>query len=481
LLEGGMARAARWAAYVALGIAALASVAAAVMRVRLDPAALKPRVEQAATRALGMEARVNGALALRWRPQPHLVLHDVQVRQRGAAVAAAREVVLGMPWASLFGGEPRVRSVAMHDGTLTIVRERDGRFNFQSNDAPAPQRPARDLPDVTFSRTAISYADVRRTGRIEGRACRGELRGIHVAGGEGRLLARLSLHGDAACAEVRAGDVVWADASTNARAEGGVLELQPLRAHLFDAPGSGRVRADFRAAQPAYRLEHTLQRVPVQRLLKALSLRPAASGRADVRMSLEAQGRSLQDLQRSMSGTLSLRGESLTYHAADLDARLQRFESSQNFNLFDVGTLFLAGPAGLIVTKGVDLASAQQGAQGRSEIRLLVSDWKVERGVARTQDVALATPEHRVALAGRIDLAADRFDGMTIALVDAKGCAQARRAVRGPLRKPEIEQRNAIDAITGPAVRLIKKGAELVGADSCEVFYDGAVPAPSPK
>jgi hypothetical protein len=30
-------------------------------------------------------------------------------------------------------------------------------------------------------------------------------------------------------------------------------------------------------------------------------------------------------------------------------------------------------------------------------------------------------------------------------------------------------------------VRLLKKGAELIGADSCEAFYAGAVPAPSPK
>jgi AsmA protein len=476
-----MARAARWVAYAALGLAVLAAIAAVAARVLLDPEGLKPRVEQAAARALGMAVHVNGALAWHWRPQPHLVLHDVQARQRGAQVAAVREVVLGLRWSSLFGGGPRVHSVALHDGTLAILRERDGRWNFQREAAPASPHAARELPDVSFSRVAIAYSDARRPGRIEGRACRGELRRIHLAGGPQRVLARLALQGDAACAEVRAGGLVWTDASATMHADAGVLEVQPLRAQLFDAPGSGRAHADFRGAQPTYRIEHTLQQVPVQRMLKALSLRPVAAGRVDLRVQLVAQGRNAQELQRTMTGTLSLRGAGLTYLAADLDARLQRFESSQNFNLFDVGALFLAGPAGLIVTKGVDMASAQDGAQGRSEIAMLVSDWSVERGVARTRDVALATPAHRVALAGRIDLASDRFDGMTIALVDAKGCAQARRAVRGALRKPEIEQRSPIDAITSPAVRLIKKGAELVGADSCEVFYDGAVAAPSTK
>jgi hypothetical protein len=231
-------------------------------------------------------------------------------------------------------------------------------------------------------------------------------------------------------------------------------------------------------------VEQTLQQFPAEQLLKALSLRPVASGRMNLSAKLAMQGRGVQDLQQSMKGTVSLRGQGLTYNASDLDQQFARFESTQNFNLFDVGALFLAGPAGLLVTKGVDFASAAQGSrdtQGRSEIRMLVSDWSVERGVARAHDVALATPAHRVALKGGIDLVNDRFQEMTIALVDAKGCPKVQQQVRGTLQKPQLDRPNAIETIAGPAVRLLKKGAELMGADSCEVFYAGAVPAPSPK
>jgi len=45
----------------------------------------------------------------------------------------------------------------------------------------------------------------------------------------------------------------------------------------------------------------------------------------------------------------------------------------------------------------------------------------------------------------------------------------------------QVEKPNPVEAVTGPAVRLIKKGAELISGDSCEVFYAGAVPGPSPK
>ena len=463
-----------------LGAVALLAVALIVALVLVDPNAHKPRVEAAASRALGMEVRVNGPLSLRWRPGPHLLLHDVQAHKHGADIAVVREVVVNLEWAALLRGDLRVRSLELHDGVLTIVRAPDGRFNFQ-RDVPGPPRPPHDGPDVSFARATISYADMRWPRRIEGRQCRGELRRIHMAGGDRRFLAGLSLHGEAACAEVHAGDLLLADASAVAAVQDGVFEFQPLKARLFDVPTSGRVRADFSAAPPAYQVEHTLQQVPAQPLLRALSLRQMASGRVDFSARLAMRGHNAEELQQSMQGTLTLRGRGLTYNGADLDAQLQRFESSRNLNLFDIGALFLAGPAGLIVTKGIDMAATTQGERGHSEIRMLVSDWVVERGAARTHDVAMATSTHRVALKGGIDLVNARFDGMAVALIDAKGCATAQQHLSGKLDKPVVERRNPVEAIAAPAVRLIKKGAELIGADSCDVFYAGTVPAPTPK
>ena len=92
----------------------------------------------------------------------------------------------------------------------------------------------------------------------------------------------------------------------------------------------------------------------------------------------------------------------------------------------DVAALLLAGPAGLAVTKGYNFASNFQESEGRSEIRALVSDWKVERGVAQAQDVAMATKQNRVALKGGLDFVNERFVDVTVALIDTKGCIKAK-------------------------------------------------------
>jgi hypothetical protein len=195
---------------------------------------------------------------------------------------------------------------------------------------------------------------------------------------------------------------------------------------------------------------------------------------------LTTRGTTLAELKQAMAGRISLRGKGLTFYGSDLDRSFERFEASQTFSLVDVGAVFFAGPVGLLVTKGYDFAKLSQGDGGTSEISALVSDWKVERGVAHAQDVAMATKENRVALQGGLDVVNERFDDVTIALVDAKGCAIVRQRLRGTFREPVVERPNLLQSLAGPALRLLKKGGELLGGETpCEVFYAGAVAAPT--
>jgi len=141
----------------------------------------------------------------------------------------------------------------------------------------------------------------------------------------------------------------------------------------------------------------------------------------------------------------------------------------------DVAALFLAGPAGLAVTKGYNFASNFQTSEGRSEIRTLVSGWKVERGVA--QDVAMATKQNRVALKGGLDFVNERFGNVT--LVDNRGCITAKQAVHGAFKKPVVEKPGAIKSLSGPVVKLLKQVENILPGSACEVFYAGSIVSPT--
>ena len=67
---------------------------------------------------------------------------------------------------------------------------------------------------------------------------------------------------------------------------------------------------------------------------------------------------------------------------------------------------------------------------------------------------------------------------MTVALLDAKGCARVKQKISGPFRKPVVEKPNILVALAGPALKLLKKGRDILPGGECKVIYDGSVAPP---
>ena len=264
----------------------------------------------------------------------------------------------------------------------------------------------------------------------------------------------------------------------SADAKNGILDLKPVTTRLFGAPGAGSLGADFSGDAPSYQMNFNLKQFPIEEFFRTASLKQRAAGPVDFVAKLTTRGSSIAELRQALAGDVSLHGTGLRFIGSDLDDTFARFESSQTFGLADVGPVFLAGPLGLMVTKGYDFARLSQAGGSSSEIRMLVSEWKLTQGLARAHDVALTTNENRIALRGGLDFARDRFEDVSIALVDAGGCAIVKQRILGSFREPKVEKPNFIMTLTGPALRLLKKGAELVSGEPCDVFYAGSVVAP---
>jgi AsmA protein len=199
----------------------------------------------------------------------------------------------------------------------------------------------------------------------------------------------------------------------------------------------------------------------------------------DFEADLTMQGSTVSEMKQTMAGHISLRGKGLTLEGTDLDKEFAQYAASQKFNLVDGGAFFFAGPLGLVVTKGYDFAGIFKGSGGSSDIHTLVSDWNVESGVARAQDVAFATSKNRMALQGGLDFANERFVAVTTALIDAKGCAKVKQEIHGTFEKPVVEQPSFLEALAGPAMKLLKKARDIFPGGACEVFYSGSVAPPN--
>ncbi len=445
----------------------------------VDADTYKPRLEAAASRALGMDVRVGGRLGIDLFPGLHITLEDVHIGNQGADVASVKEARVGIDLLPLLQKEIRIGTIALKHPSISIERDRDGNFNFEKPEAAGGRLPVLGLSKVSLSEGTLLFADKQSGEGFEALDCSLKIDHLRLPGGKSSdLMKNLSLTANLACGEIRKNGFTVSDLKLSAAGKNGFFDLKPVTMGVFGAQGSGSIRADFSDAAPRYDVRYALPQFRIEDFFKTLSPQKVAEGSMDFSANLSMHGKTTNKMRKTAEGQILLRGENLTLNGRDLDQELSRFESSQNFNLVDVGAFFFAGPLGLVVTKGHDFASIFQGSGGRSEIRTLVSDWKVERGVAQAQDVAMATNENRVALRGGLDFVNEQFNDVTVALLDAQGCAKVEQSIRGAFQKPVVEQPSVLKSLAGPVQKLFKMGRDLFPGGECEVFYTGSVAPP---
>lgn len=461
------------------GIIGLLVLVAAAALFFVDINAYKPRLEAAASRALGMEVRVGGRLRVGFFPGLLVTLEDVHIRNRGMELVSVSEARLGVDLLPLLHREVRIGKIALKHPRLSIVRDREGKFNFEKPETGGEVVPALDLAKVSLSGGTLRYTDQQSGKEFEAGDCSLDAHRLRLPEGQSlHLLKNRSFTAELACGQIRNSNLMVSDLKLSVEGKSGVFNLKPVTMRVFGGQGTGSVRADFTGSAPLYHVRYSLSQFHIDEFLKALSPREVALGSMDFSTDLSMQGKTVNEIKQTAQGQISLRGASLTLNGRDLDREFSRYESSQNFNLVDAGALFFAGPVGLAVTKGYNFASIFRASGGQSEIRTLVSDWKVERGVAQAKDVAMATNHNRVALQGALDFANERYNHVTVALIDAKGCAKVRQKIRGTFHKPVVEKPNILKSLTGPAIELLKKGRSLLPGVDCEVFYAGSVVPP---
>jgi uncharacterized protein involved in outer membrane biogenesis len=453
------------------GIVVLIATAAALVL----PMTAKPRVEAIASEALGMEVRAGGRLAIGFFPGLHLALADVHVRQHGAEVASTGEVDLGIELLPLLRKEVRIDQVGLKRLAIAIERNQEGKLNVDTRSRANGILPALAVAKVSVSDATLAYADKQSREEFSAAGCDLVVSRLRLSSGESSdLLKNLSLVAKLTCGQIRTKDLAASDLSVFIHGQGGTLEFAPVTMRLFGGRGSGNVHADFSASVPIYQVRYRLTQFRLEEFFKNPSPKLIAEGSMDFSATLSLRGKTTSALLPTVAGVASLRGDNLTLAIGDLDEKLSRYESSQSFNLVDVGAFFFAGPLGLAVTKGYDFARASQEAKGTTTIRTLVSEWQVEHGVAQARDVAMATHKNRIALKGGLDFVSGQYDEVTLAVIDAKGCVRVQQKIHGPFMNPVVEKPRVLGTLTGPTRKLLRQARSLLG-EKCDAFYAGSV------
>ncbi|HEY6010159.1 MAG TPA: AsmA family protein [Nitrospirota bacterium] len=457
-------------------------VCAIFLALLLNIQAFKPRIEAAASGALGMEIRIKGRLGIDLFPGFGISLRNVSVQKKGADVVIVEKMKIGLKLIPLTKHEVRLSRVGLVRPVFSIVRYKNGMFNFEKPERTLMER-LLTVNRISISEGKLVYADERSDARVKVDDFEGAIRNLSYGKTDGAgPFKNISFDGDVRCRTLTVNNVMLTNVVMRTAAKNGIFDINPISMDMFGGAGKGNIHVDLTGASPHYRVIAALNRFRVEELLQSLS--PGKSplksieGAADFSADLTATGKSAEEVKQSLSGGLSLNGEDLMLYRYDIDALIAKYERSQNFNLVDVGAYFLAGPFGPILTKSYNFGSLYEESQGgKGTIRKLVSIWNVNRGTAEAIDVALATKKYRIAMKGGLNFTHDRFDDVTVAVLDKQGCAVYSQKVHGPFRKAKIEKISILKSITGSVSNAMKDAWKFVGG-GCRIFYSGSVAQP---
>jgi AsmA protein len=472
---------------VALGIVvALLVLAGVAILVLVDVNAQKPRIESAVSDAFQMEFRILGKARLRLFPSASIVLSDVRLRNRGTDLATAQTLRMGVKLRPLLVRQLVITELALEKPVIRIEKGIDGKFNYETPPRPAtPAMKEGEAPSVplTVSSSSVSagkivYFDRKTGGETSLDAIDLAVRDLSIPTAPGVKLSRgISFSGDLSAKELKMKDLAVSDVRAKVTARAGVYDFRPFTMHLFGGAGEGEIRVVLSGEKPALKVNCTLAKFRAE---AALAENKYLSGPMTVTPDLSFRGRGADEMMRTLSGSVSLRGDALTLHGMEIDEILSKAEKAQKLGLADVGAFVLAGPLGSAALKGYRYGDLFRSAtrEGETRITRLVSDWTVRDGVAEAKDVAFSTGKNRIALKGKLDLVNGRFVDVTVAMLDEKGCAMIRQKISGPFGDPRMDKTSVLQSFAEPILGLFERARKLIGRSSCEPFYTGTVPHP---
>jgi uncharacterized protein involved in outer membrane biogenesis len=463
------------------GIILLIIIAVIVAVLLFDINSFKSKIETSVSGATGLDVRINGRMGLSFFPFG-ISVKNVHVTNKGDEILSLESLKLGVKLAPLLKTQIEVTDCVLVKPTLTIVKDAEGKFNFEHVEEKSTKgQPgtAFSLNELKLSKGAIVYLNKKINVKAELKEINLSIRDISLADTSENIIKNISFTGDFNCRELQYNNLRIENFKAPIKARKGIFSLKPLTMEVFGGKGEGDVTIDESAPDSVYGTNLKVSKLDFEKLEEYFGTKKVIGGKGGFSAFLTVDEKGHNNLMSSLNGTFALQGDNLVTHTMDLDKVLSKYETSQQFDLFDVGAFFIVGPLGPVALRGYRYGDVYYHTQGgKGAITQFISHWKIKNGEADAVDCALATHHNRVALKGKLNLVKEQFDNVTVAILDDKGCARFKQNVNGPFASPGIGAVSTVESLAGPVFDLYRRAKRIAQAGKCEVFYSGSVQQP---
>ncbi len=442
----------------------------------------KPRIEAAISDATGMNVRINGKIKLMIFPSAGVTIEDILIQNMDVDVVSVKRAEVTIKLLPLIIRKLNIRHVVLIKPRFFIIKDINGRFNFETAEKKLSDKevPAKSFKagKVFVKKGHFLYLDKISGGKSEAKECDLAIQNLSV--GKGEFFSAISFEGRLSCEEVEVKALRISDVRVVIKAGDGKFEAKPITMKIFGGNGEGAVKGVMMNQDTEYSIDLVVTDFSFEEMLGAFKQKKSIRGKLDLKSHLTIRGKEVNEMTRTAMGNISLRSQNLFLEGIDLDRMLEKYEKSQQGDLVDLGAFLIAGPLGTVLTKGYDFGNVFKESLGSkgSTIQKMVSDWQVKKGIAEAEDVAFTTKKNRIALKGSLDFVQNRFDDVSVAVLNANGCAVFSQRIHGAFKKPQIDKPSILGSLLGPVTSLVKKPIKMLKGDRCKVFYLGLLKQP---
>ena len=469
-----------WLLVVFVALVVIVFVAASVIVNRF-----KPDLENALTKNIGMETKIDGPIALKILPGISLVANNIKVISNETYFFRAKTIEISLDYLKLFSSEIHVNALHFNDPQVYIARDKDGVFNYQTAFAGMPGLNSDDnnyrlvLDELTINNGRIFYIDIEQGDSLVAD-------GISLHSEEMNLPGTIDNIDPTAIefsgfVEVNSFKLNMLQADSlhfQIDSRSGKLSIKPKDKSYFRGKSSGKAIVDLTQKPVFIHIQHEINGLDIGEFQIAAGAKELLFGSLNLNLDVTFQSFNWNQAFKTIKGEIKVEGENLLMQGIDLDKALAVYEATQEFDVSNLGALFVSGPYGAVFSKGMNYVAILTSDLGdATEINKFVSNWNLNKGIAKAQDVALSTNKYRLALNGNLDFTNNTYNNIVIAMINADGCAAISEEMNGSFIRPETQTLSSFIGLSGPAENFWMELAKP-SRKTCEPFYKGSIEHP---
>lgn len=462
----------------------------------------KPKIEQAIRDASGYDLNISGDISTSFSP--------IGLRISGVSLSVAnhepfvsfQNLEIALELMPLLAQEIKVNYVVLSDLNLILERMKDGTTNF---DIVTPKKPATSEPtavkqakepvkfpllnvdEVRLKNANIVYIDHISNSRADVKNLNIMINNISLDSTKERLKS-IALRGDAKIEQIVYGKYNIYNATLDFNLKDAVMGLNSMKYTIFGSGVSAKARVDMSGKEPVVSLEKLIPNLKLENFSKEILERELLKGVANAKVNISFVGADELSAKKTAKGSIILDGKNVGIKGYDIDKIVQSYNTIKSGDLKQTGVSFLSSALeGASGGKGV-LDDFKGGITAVEHLHVKID---IANKIATLSDVAMATMHNRVAVKGGINIVDNSLKGITVAILDKKGCATFSQGISGSLSTPKVKTITSKDSVSIEKVQEVfsmvtslfgktkqEQKVEKKSNEECKPFYAGVVKHP---